>query len=162
MHARGETADKLPTFTEAFHVRRGVALARTFNEGEEIDVLYDDGTPAGRKWTRQWTIRQPGPRPFLMGVIFDAFDVGRGLEFEFVQITTPANAAIARITDRMPLLLDEAEMPLWLGEEKAPVASVKALIRPYANCQDWEVTVEDPTRKPPRPRNPKPKQGDLF
>ena len=34
----------------------------------------------------------------------------------------------------------------------------------YLGDVDWEASVEDPAKKPPRPRNPKPqtKQGDLF
>jgi putative SOS response-associated peptidase YedK len=162
MHARGETVDRLPTFMDAFHERRGVVLARTFNEGEEVEVAYDDGSPAGRTWTRQWTVRTKDPQPFLTGVIFDEFDVGRGREYEFVQVTTPANAVVAKITDRMPLMLRDPDLPVWLGEEKATIADVKALIRTWEDCAQWETAVEDPGRKPPRPRNPKPKQGDLF
>jgi putative SOS response-associated peptidase YedK len=162
MHARGETVDRLPTFKDAFHERRGVVLARSFNEGEEIDVAYDDGSPAGRTWVRQWTIQTKDAQPFISGVIFDAFDVGRGKEYEFVQVTTPANAVVAKITDRMPLMLRPEDLPVWLGEVETPIADVKALIRTWEDCAGWEASVEDPSKKPPRPRKPMPKQGDLF
>lgn len=162
MHARGETADRLPTFSDAFHHRRGICLARTFNEGQEIDVTYGDGAPAGRTWTRQWTFTPKGPKPLLIGVIFDVFDVGRGPEYEFVQLTTPANEIVARITDRMPLMLNEDDLSLWLGELRAPIEDVKDLIRTFDPGEMWDAEVEDPTKKPPRPKNPKPKQPDLF
>jgi putative SOS response-associated peptidase YedK len=162
MHARGETVDRLPTFRDAFHERRAIVLARTFNEGQEIEVADDDAAPAGRKWVRQWTIHANDPKPFISGVVFDTFDVGRGAEYEFVQVTTSANAVVSTITDRMPLMLHEEDLPVWLGEVKASIDVVKALIRTWEDCTDWETAVEDPTRKPPRPRKTHPKQGELF
>jgi putative SOS response-associated peptidase YedK len=153
MHARGETVHRLPTFAEAFHLRRGVTFAWTFNEGLDHKLRYEDGTPTGKIWTQQWTIRHRQGRPAILGVIFDRFDVGRGEECEFVQVTVDANALIAPVTDRMPLLLEsEAEIALWLGETPAPVEEVMALIRPREFGSDWEMAVEDPAKKPPRPK----------
>jgi hypothetical protein len=43
--ARGETADTLKTFADAFAHRRGILMVATFNEGEEVG-----------KRTKQWTI----------------------------------------------------------------------------------------------------------
>lgn len=167
MHARGETVHRLPTFREAFAQRRGITFAKTFNEGKEIPVVDDAGDPTGKMWTQQWTIRPTDGRPILIGVIFDAFETegGRGRECEFVQVTTPANALIATITDRMPLLLREEDVALWLGEDRAPIEEVMALIRTVEFDAGWEMTVEDPAKKPPRPRSGKPKtkpQGGLF
>lgn len=156
MHARGETVHRLPTFADAFHARRGITFVRSFNEGHEIPVLFDDGSPAGRTWTRQWTLRRRDGRPAIIGVIYDGFDVGRGPEREFVQVTVPANAMIAAITDRMPLILEEDDLPLWLGEGRASEEELRALIRtnPFDPAL-WEMEIEDPTRKPPRPRRKK-------
>ncbi len=166
MHARGETVDAKSTWREAFHKRRGFTWAQTFNEGEELPILDDDGNPTGKTWTRQWVMRRKDGRPLIIGVIFDVFDAGRGAEYEFVQITTPANAEIAKITDRMLLLLDENDLELWLGELRAPIEDVKELIRTHEfNPNEWEITIEDPDKKPPRPRRskpPPPTQGDLF
>ena len=78
------------------------------------------------------------------------------------QVTTPANAVVAKITDRMPLMLRPEDLPVWLGEVETPIADVKALIRTWEDCAGWEASVEDPSKKPPRPRKPMPKQGDLF
>lgn len=167
MHARGETVDTKTTWSDAFRYRRGITFAKTFNEGEEIPVTYDDGTPNGKNWTRQWTIKRKDGRPLIIGVIYDQFDAGRGPEYEFVQITTPPNDLIARITDRMLLLLDEKDIELWLGELRAPLGDVKTLIRTYEfDPDEWDISIEDPTKTPPRPRKPKakpsPNQSDLF
>ena len=167
MHARGETIDSKVTWSEAFRYRRGVTFAKTFNEGEEVPILHDDGSPSGKTWTRQWTIRRKDGKPLIIGVIYDVFDVGRGAEYEFVQVTTEPNAQIAKITDRMLLLLREEDVELWLGELRAPIEDVKELIRTYTfDPDEWDITIEDPSRMPPRPRRPKAKasssQGDLF
>lgn len=84
----------------------------------------------------------------MIGVIYDEFDVGNGVELEFVQATAPANALISEITDRMPLILEDEGPPVWPGDAKAGEDQVRALIR-------TEVFVEDPPIKPPRPSKPK-------
>lgn len=155
MHARGETVHALRTFREAFHQRRGVTWIRTFNEGREVPTLYSDDTPTGKSWTQQWNLVRRDGRPAIIGVVFDSFDSGRGPEHEFVQVTVPANAMIAAITDRMPLILDEGDVALWLGETAAPVEEVMALIRTREFSEaDWDLKVEDPSKRPPRPRRP--------
>jgi putative SOS response-associated peptidase YedK len=152
MHARGETVHRLPTFAQAFHNRRAITFARTFNEGMEHTLAYEDGTPTGKSWTQQWTIRHREGRVAIIGVVFDAFDVGRGLEFEFVQVTVPANELISRITERMPLLLADEAIDLWLGAVDAPIEEVMALIRTREFDSAWEMEIEDPTKRPPKPR----------
>ncbi|GAB1361983.1 hypothetical protein MASR1M32_12190 [Rhodobacter sp.] len=155
MHARGETVHQLPTFREAFRRRRGVTWIKTFNEGLEVPVMFTDDTPAGKTWTQQWRIRRSDDRPTIIGVIYDEFDVGRGLEREFVQVTVPANALISEITDRMPLLLEDEDLPNWLGEVDATEDQVRALIRTMAFDDRWTMSVEDPSKKPPRARKAK-------
>jgi putative SOS response-associated peptidase YedK len=164
MHARCETIDTLPTFADAFAERRGILLVDTFNEGEEIPVSYSDGVDAGRTWTRQWTIWPKDRKPLAIAVIYEAATVLERPMQTFVQVTTPANAMISKITDRMPAILQPDDWPLWLGETRAPLADVKALLRPYEDGGAWTMDIEDPTKNPPRPRNPNPrqKQGDLF
>ncbi|RYD40131.1 MAG: hypothetical protein EOP83_35725 [Verrucomicrobiaceae bacterium] len=94
-------------------------------------------------------------------------EVVRGPEYEFVQVTTPPNELIAKITDRMLLLLREDDLDLWLGALRAPLEDVKELIKTTDfDPDEWDISVEDPTKKPPKPRKPKaktpPPQGDLF
>src|SRR5262249_49805972 len=80
MHARGETVNSKTTWSDAFRYRRGITWAKTFNEGEEIEVQFDDGTPAGKTWTRQWVFKPKNDKPIILGVIYDIFDVGNGPE----------------------------------------------------------------------------------
>lgn len=143
MHARGETVHQLRTFREAFHYRRGVTFVKTFNEGKEIPTMKA-GAPTGRTKTEQWTLRHRDGRPAIIGVIYDVFETGRGPEYEFVQITVPANQMISAITDRMPLLLGEDDLNLWLGEDRAPIEEVLDLVRTRELGPEWEMGVERP------------------
>ncbi len=155
MHARGETVHQKPTFAEAFRRRRGVTWIKTFNEGLEVPVQFTDGTPAGKAWTQQWRVRRRDQQPAIIAVIFDEFDVGRGVEREFIQITVEANDLISEITDRMPLFLEDEDLPVWLGEVEASEAQVRDLICTKNFGDRWEMWIEDPAKKPPRPRKPK-------
>jgi putative SOS response-associated peptidase YedK len=153
MHARGETVDRLPMWSDAFRYRRGIAWAKTFNLGKEVVIHDEDGDPTGRTWTQQWTVKPKDGKPIVLGVIYDVFDVGRGPEYEYAMVTMPSNEVLLPVTDRMPLILREEDIELWLGELRAPVEEVRALVRTVEfDAAGWDIGVEDPGRKPPVPR----------
>jgi len=149
IHARAETIDELPSFAEIFAHQRGLIVAATFNEGEEI-------TPTK---TRQHVITPRDGQPLAIAVIWERWihrDEGELLTFAMV--TTPANALISKITDRMPAIIRPEDWPVWLGETSAPLLDVKALLKP---CEgDWEMA---PQAKAAGPAPGKPGyQADLF
>jgi putative SOS response-associated peptidase YedK len=153
MHARGETLDKLTTWSDCFRYRRGITWAKTFNLGKDLMVFDEDGDPTSKTWTQQWRIRPRNDKPIILGVIYDVFDAGKGPEYEYAMVTAPANQVLAPIADRMPLVLREDDIELWLGELRAPLEEVKALVRTVEFDEaDWDIAVEDPSRKPPTPR----------
>ncbi len=162
MHARAETVDRLPTFANAFAARRGVLLVHTFNEGEEVEVRHDDGAPSSRSWTRQWTIRPNDERPIAIAVIHQPAPAGAGAPDGFVMVTTPANALIGAITDRMPAILAPGDWEVWLGETRAPPDEVKAVLRTWDSGSAWTMSEADPARRPPRSRKAASGQGELF
>ncbi len=153
MHARCETVDERPTFAESFRGRRGILMVETFNEGEEL--------PGGK--TKQWVIRPKDRKPIAIAVIFEEWmndtDAKDERLLTFVQVTTPANALISRITDRMPAILPQADWPAWLGETPAPLAEVKALLRTFEDGGNWEMTAQAGKQ---RPRESTDRQRDLF
>lgn len=153
MHARGETVDTLPTFAQAFAQARGICMVHTFNEGQELE--------SGK--TKQWVIAPKDRQPIAIAVIYEAWRNGAETLLTFVQVTTPANTLISRITDRMPAILPRESWPLWLGERSAPPAEVKALLQTYEDGGNWVMT-EQASGKPPRlPKPPKPdRQYELF
>jgi putative SOS response-associated peptidase YedK len=79
----------------------------------------------------------------------------------FVMITVPPNPLIAKITDRMPAILPQADWPVWLGEVDAPYKDIKALLRTYDDGGNWEMAEQAGAKKKPSPPSPPP-QMDLF
>ena len=153
MHARAETLDRLPTFARAFASARGILMVHTFNEGEEL--------PSGK--TKQWVITPQDGHPIAIGVICEEWQNGADRLQTFVQVTTPANTLISRITDRMPAILPRETWATWLGERETSLAEVKAMLRTYEDGGNWTMT-EQASNKPARhPGPPKPNpQQDLF
>lgn len=101
MHARGETVDRLRTFAHAFAHNRGILMVHTFNEGEEL--------PSGK--TKQWVITPQDGQPIAIAVICEEWHNSPEVLQTFIQVTTPANALISRITDRMPAILPRDTWP---------------------------------------------------
>jgi putative SOS response-associated peptidase YedK len=135
MHARCETIDKLPTFKGPFARGRAILLVHTFNEGEEL---------ANGK-TKQWVITPNDGPPIAIAVICERWQNGAETLDTFVQVTTPANSLISRITDRMPAVLPREMWPQWLGEIESPLAEVKAVLRTFDDAGTWTMT-EQPTK----------------
>jgi putative SOS response-associated peptidase YedK len=147
IHARAETIDEKPTFRDAFAKRRGLVIVETFNEGEEI-------TPTK---TRQYIVSPNDGGPLAIAVIWEQWKGRTPVDLlSFAMVTTPPNALIGKITDRMPAVLPPQHWAKWLGEEPATAGELKALLVPFEG--DWTM---EPAQKPAPP--PKPSaQAELF
>jgi putative SOS response-associated peptidase YedK len=156
MHARCETIERLPTFKHAFGHSRGILVVHTFNEGEEL--------PNGK--TKQWVVTPSDGQPIAIAVICEEWRNGAETLMTFVQVTTPANVLISRITDRMPAILSREAWPVWLGETDASLGEVKALLQTFEDDGAWTMTEQEPIRharpRPPKAPKPPPAQGSLF
>jgi putative SOS response-associated peptidase YedK len=151
MHAKAETIDRLPTFAETFAKRRGIIFASSFNVGEEL--------PNGK--IKQWTLTRPKGQPMTLAVIWDAFrveDQEDGLQelLAYALVTVAANPLIAPLTDRMPAIIDPDNIPLWLGEDRAPLSEVKAACQPFAG--DLILTAPNPPKPPKVKKEQAPKR----
>jgi putative SOS response-associated peptidase YedK len=73
-------------------------------------------------------------------------------------VTTKANDLIVQIHDRMPVILREADFPVWLGDSSE--ADLKALLQPYPaeEMQMWEISsrVNSPINNGPQIIEPVP------
>lgn len=151
IHARAETVDVLPTFAGAFALRRGILLTRTFNVGQEL--------PNGK--VIQQTITPRDGKPVPIGVIWERWDNrNEGSLLTFVMVTTPPNALIAKVSDRMPAVITAEHWPLWIGETGASPAEAKAMLLPHEG--DWDMAEQF---KPAQPKHSKPAsavQPELF
>ena len=150
MHARCETIDTRPTFTQAFAHRRGILMVHTFNEGEEL--------PSSK--TKQWVVSPRDGQPIAIAVIYETWRHGEETLKTFVQVTTPANALISRITDRMPAILPRQAWPIWLGETDASLDQIKAVLTTFEDRGTWTMTEQSPgaRSRPPKRHS----QADLF
>jgi putative SOS response-associated peptidase YedK len=112
--------------------------------------------------TKQWVVTPNDRQPIAIAVIFEEWHNGPETLLTFVMVTTPPNALIARITDRMPAILPREVWATWLGETDASLADVKALLQTFEDGGNWTMEQQHPSRvKPPRLSKEK-AQGELF
>lgn len=142
MHVRAETIDQRRTFAHAFANSRGILMVNTFNEGEEL---------ANGK-TKQWVVTPNDGQPIAIAVVFEEWRNGLERLLTFVMVTTPPNALIARVTDRMPAILPRETWPAWLGETDASLEDVRALLHMFEDGGNWTMDPQTSNR-PARPPN---------
>lgn len=148
LHARAETIDTAPTWTDAFHETRGVVFTKQFNIGEE--------EPHTTK-VKQWLCSRTDGEPVAIAVIYSAWELMQGPLRAFAMVTTESCPPLATKDGRMPALLrDEDEVAMWLGEVGATGAELKALLRPYDGLLVMrEQDGPEKDKPPPKPKKPK-------
>jgi len=122
INARAETVATQPAFRDAYQRRRCLVPVSAFYE-----------------WKRDGKAKQPyaiGPAQGEALTLAGLWDRWKSPEGHWVVtcaiVTGPPNAAMAAMHDRMPVILSEADWPLWLGELDG---DVDALLRPCPD--DW-------------------------
>jgi putative SOS response-associated peptidase YedK len=106
IHARAETVAELPTFADAFRHRRAIVPATEYFQQRTI------GEPGQR-----YAIARCDGQPMAIAGLWEAFRGTDGeIERSYCIITVRATGAVAEIHDRMPLVLDEPDWAVWLGE----------------------------------------------
>jgi putative SOS response-associated peptidase YedK len=119
IHARAETVAEHPLFESAFRKRRALVPASVYFQDRTI------GTPKGR-----FAISRKDGKPMAFAGLWEAFRWPDGrITRTYCTITTKPNALIAAIHDRMPVVLEEVDWPVWLGEV---LGDPEALLRPPA------------------------------
>lgn len=106
INARSETIADKPAFRAAVRDRRCLVVASGFYE-----------------WTREkgqtplpWYITRTDGAPMAMAGIWQDWDRDGQALTTCAVVTCGANDAMAPIHDRLPVILDPADWPLWLGE----------------------------------------------
>lgn len=119
INARSETAAEKPAFRAAFRSRRCLVPATGFFEWQ--------GEP-GHK--RPFAITVPDRPVFAFAGLWESWRPPGGDPVEtFTILTTEPNAAVARIHDRMPVILPVAHYGAWLT---GTPEEAKAFLLPYA------------------------------
>jgi len=122
INARSEGARTKPAFREAFSRRRCVVPADGFFEWK------------GAKGKRQplWFHPREGGLLHMAGLYEDWTDPTTGEATRtFTILTTTPNEVVAPVHDRMPAILDPADVDAWLGlSEGVTAEQAEALLRP--------------------------------
>jgi putative SOS response-associated peptidase YedK len=119
INARAETVDRTPLFREAFANRRCLIPATGFFE-----------------WAKAGKVKQPyrlvlrSRQPFAFAGIWESAKIGGERIHSAAIIVTDANAVVARLHDRMPVILSPDDYGRWLDAE-TPREVARSLLRPF-------------------------------
>jgi putative SOS response-associated peptidase YedK len=120
INARAETVAEKPAFRQALRRRRCLIAADGFYEWRRLD---------GRK--QPYFIRLRGGEPFALAGLWEHWASADTVIQSCTIVVTRANELVARVHDRMPVLLDPADYARWTDPGTQDPAEVLALLRPY-------------------------------
>lgn len=119
INVRSETAAEKPSFRAAFRRRRVLLPADGFYEWHRLG-----------KERRPYLFRRPDKGLFAFAGLWETWNSADGSEIDTVAImTTTANAVMAPIHDRCPVILEGEAQANWLDPE-TPLPDVQRLLRP--------------------------------
>jgi len=116
-NARSETVATLPAFRNAVATRRCLVPANGF---------YEWMASGGIKLPYLFTLR--GEEPFAFAGIWDP--PAGGIPETYCLLTTEPNELVARVHNRMPVILTREAMPRWIGDQPLGAEALAALVRP--------------------------------
>jgi len=130
-NARAESIAQKPTWKPSFDAQGG-------RGGRCLipwDAFYEWSGPKGQRQAHTISLR-PSNRYTAFAGLWAAWrppEAGRDEPpmISCAIITVPANAAIAKIHDRMPAILDQEAWPLWLSEQAHNDRELLDLLQPY-------------------------------
>ncbi len=107
INARAETIAEKPAFRSAARDRRGLIVASGFYEWTKDE--------AGNR--NPWYITRSDGAPLAFAAVWQSWKDAEGQEMPTCAVVTcAANQAMQAIHHRMPVVLEEEDWPLWLGE----------------------------------------------
>lgn len=125
INARAETVADKPAFRQAYRHRRCLVPADGFFEWR-----------AERGGKQPYLIRRRDGLPFAMAGLWESWrDSAGDLVESFTILVTDANAAIAPVHDRMPVVLEAVDYATWLD----PQAPNPAHLLRTAPAEPWEL-----------------------
>ncbi len=106
INARSETLAEKPAFRAACRERRCLIVATGFYEWTK--------TPNGDRLP--WYIHRQDHAPIAFAGVWQNWGPDENRQGTCAIVTTPANTRLGAIHHRMPLILEQQDWPLWLGE----------------------------------------------
>jgi putative SOS response-associated peptidase YedK len=159
INARAETVAEKPAFRSAFRHRRCLIPSDGFYEWA-----------AGPAPKQPYHIGREDGALFGFAGLWELWQSRDGSEITSCTIiTTRANAALERVHDRMPVILDPADYAAWLDPEEGDLQRLLALLAPCSESllrlQTVGLRVNDPRNDDPEcaaPAPPQPRQATLL
>lgn len=113
--ARAETVATLPMFADAFLRRRAIIPA----------TEYLQKNTKGAKGGSRFALSRRDGKPLSMAGLWESFRWADGrITRTYCVITVEANEVVSAIHDRMPLVIEEEDFGVWLGEDGGDPADV--------------------------------------
>lgn len=126
INARGETIAEKPSFRDSFQRRRCLVPMSGYYEWRTIDDpegLIDGDSNAKPVKRAVYVTREDG-RPIAVAGLWSSWtdrsvrtQDGPATLRTCCVVTTEATGPLARVHDRMPLILEEKDWSMWLGED---------------------------------------------
>ena len=131
INARAETAATSNAFRSAFRSRRCLAPATGFYE-------WKKGQGGGRKVPYHFTMQSGAP--LALAGLWEVWSPPGSAApvHSFTIITTCANALVAPVHDRMPVILSPDAYARWLDPDTPNPADLAALLVPYSSGYDHD------------------------
>lgn len=123
INARAETIDEKPAFRSAFKSRRCLIACDGFYEWQK--------NPEGTK--QPYFICLADRKPFAFAGIWERWEHGDQILESCAIIVTSANALMAPIHDRMPVILSPDHYDAWMNQKETNASALKALLLPYSS-----------------------------
>lgn len=120
INARSETVAEKPAFRAAVRERRCLVPVTGFYEWDRTDPRHP----------LPWFVTRADGRPMVLAGLWQDWERDGQRLTGVAILTCAANALMARVHDRLPVVIEEADWPLWLGEAGHGAA---VLMRPAAD-----------------------------
>ena len=118
INARAETVADKPAFRAAFRRRRCLV---------PVDGYYE--WRAARPVKQPYFVHIDGDHPFLLAGLWSSWQSPEGERLDtFAIITTEADARIAEVHDRMPVILSADAASRWLDPANADAGALRSLL----------------------------------
>ena len=160
INARAEIVARKPAFREPFRKRRCLVPADGFYEWRRVGRARDP-----------FLLRMRDGHTFAFASVWDRWGRGGGRIESCAILTTAANALVAKVHDRMPVVLHRADYELWLDPD-ARDEDLHRVLRPFPAEEMVAVpvsprvnstAVDDPEcERPVAEAPPRPRADDLF
>lgn len=130
INCRAKTAATAPMFRSAFRTRRCLVPADAFYEWRATNTAAK----------QPYAIARQDGQPLALAGLWESWRAGTGKIIRtFAILTTTANEEMLAIHDRMPVIIEPDDWPLWLGEITGDPAE---LMRPAENgsLMTWRIS----------------------